>query len=200
MENGRLILRQGERALEIPFAAPYQAVNAMLAVRAAGYLGISWGIVSEGVKKASWPGRMEEIVPGVYLDGAHNEGGIRAFARAAAQLPGRRKILLFAVASDKEYKTMLRILFETLRPDEAVLTCILGSRGLDTETLRCTAKEVAKETGLSISMKTRQSAQEAFLAALQDKEEEDTVFCAGSLYLIGEIKDVIRRNCRDEGR
>ena len=200
MENGRLILHQGERALEIPFAAPYQAVNAMLAVQTAEYLGISWETASEGVKKAFWPGRMEEIVPGVYLDGAHNEGGIRAFARAAAQLPGRRKILLFAVASDKEYKTMLRILFETLRPDEAVLTCISGSRGLNTETLRCTAKEAAKETGLSISMKTRPSAQEAFLAALQDKEEEDTVFCAGSLYLIGEIKDVIRRNCRDEGR
>lgn len=200
MENGRLILRQGERALEIPFAAPYQAVNAMLAVRAAGYLGVSWETASEGVRKASWPGRMEQIASGVYLDGAHNEGGIRAFARAAAQLPGRRKILLFAVASDKEYKTMLCILFETLRPDEVVLTCISGSRGLDTETLRSTAEEAAKEAGLSTSMKTRPSAREAFLAALQDKGEEDAVFCAGSLYLIGEIKDVIRRNYRDEGR
>lgn len=200
LEQGHLFLRQGEKILEIPFAAPYQAVNAMLAVRAAEYLGISWQTASEGVRKASWPGRMEEIAPGVYLDGAHNEGGIRAFARAASLIPGKRKILLFAVASDKEYKTMLRLLFETLRPDEAVLTRIAGSRGLEVETLQATAEEAAREAGLSIPMTARPTAEEALLAVLQEKGEEDTVFCAGSLYLAGEIKDVIRRNCHDERR
>ena len=59
LEHGRLFLREGEKTLEIPFAAPYQAVNAMLAVRTAGYLGISWQAVSEGVRKTVWPGRME---------------------------------------------------------------------------------------------------------------------------------------------
>lgn len=200
LEQGHLFLRQGGRVLEIPFAAPYQAVNAMLAVRAAAELGISWQTASRGVKKASWPGRMEEIAPGVYLDGAHNEGGIRAFARAASQLPGKRKILLFAVASDKEYQTMLRLLFEMLRPDAVVLTRIAGSRGLDVEILRAKAEAAADEAGLSIPMTVRPLAEEAFFAALQDKGEEDAVFCAGSLYLAGEIKDVIRRNCRDERR
>ena len=200
LEHGRLFLREGEKTLEIPFAAPYQAVNAMLAVRTAGYLGISWQAVSEGVRKTVWPGRMEEIAPGVYLDGAHNEGGIRAFARAASQIPGKRKILLFAAASDKEYPTMLRLLFETLRPDAAVLTRIAGSRGLEVETLRAAAEKEAKEAGLSVPMTVRPTAEEALLAALQDKGEDDTVFCAGSLYLAGEIEDVIRRNHYDKRR
>ena len=56
----------------------------MLAVQAAEILGIPERAVREGLQKTVWPGRMEEIMPGVYLDGAHNEGGIRAFARAAA--------------------------------------------------------------------------------------------------------------------
>lgn len=198
VENGRLFLNQEEGRLEIPFAAPYQAVNAMLAVHAAKWLGISRETAAEGIRKASWPGRMEEIAPGVYLDGAHNEGGIRAFARAASQIFGKRKILLFAVASDKEYKMMLRLLFETVRPDAAVLTRISGSRGLEVETLQRTAEEAAREAGLSIPMTARPSAEEAFEIALQDKGEKDAVFCAGSLYLIGEIKDVIRRNCHDE--
>ena len=200
LEHGRLFLREGEKTLEIPFAAPYQVVNAMLAVRTAGYLGISWQAVSEGVRKTVWPGRMEEIAPGVYLDGAHNEGGIRAFARAASQIPGKRKILLFAAASDKEYPTMLRLLFETLRPDAAVLTRIAGSRGLEVETLRAAAEKEAREAGLSVPMTVRPTAEEALLAALQDKGKDDTVFCAGSLYLAGEIEDVIRRNRYDKRR
>ena len=93
---------------------------------------------------------------------------------------------------------MLRLLFEMLRPDAVVLTRIAGSRGLDVEILR--AKAEADEAGLSIPMTVRPLAEEAFFAALQDKGEEDAVFCAGSLYLAGEIKDVIRRNCRDERR
>ena len=60
----------------------------MLAVRTAGYLGISWQAVSEGVRKTVWPGRMEEIAPGVYLDGAHNEG---ESVRLPGCLPDSRK-------------------------------------------------------------------------------------------------------------
>lgn len=47
---------------------------------------------------------------------------------------------------------MLRLLFETLRPDAAVLTRIAGSRGLEVETLRAAAEKEAREVGLSVPM------------------------------------------------
>ena len=48
-------------------------------------------IAAAGIRNAVWRGRMEEIQDGVYLDGAHNEGGIRAFAGAAAEVAARRR-------------------------------------------------------------------------------------------------------------
>lgn len=201
-EHGGMILMIKEKSqrLFIPFEAEYQAVNACIAYQAALLLAVDGETAAAGIRNAVWRGRMEEIQDGVYLDGAHNEGGIRAFARAASQIPGKRKILLFAAASDKEYPTMLRLLFETLRPDAAVLTRIAGSRGLEVETLRAAAEKEAREAGLSVPMTVRPTAEEALLAALQDKGKDDTVFCAGSLYLAGEIEDVIRRNRYDKRR
>ena len=35
---------------------------------------------------------------------------------------------------------------------------------------------------------------QAFSKALEAKEEDGMLFCVGSLYLVGEIKDIIRRN------
>ena len=68
------------------------------------------------------------------------------------------------------------------------------------ETLRAAAEKEAREVGLSVPMTVRPTAEEALLAALQDKGKDDTVFCAGSLYLAGEIEDVIRRNRYDKRR
>lgn len=82
---------------------------------------------------------MEEIQDGVYLDGAHNEGGIRAFAGAAAEVAARRReesgkdgriFLLFAAVSDKNYESMLETLMRKLKPDRLVLTHLYTSRAL----------------------------------------------------------------------
>lgn len=196
-EDSRLL---SSEPLEIPFAARYQAANAMLAVKTAALLGIQERDIRQGVRKASWPGRMEEIRPGVYLDGAHNEGGIRAFAQAASALAVGRKILLFAVVSDKEYEEMSEILFREFEPDVLVLTQIAYGRGLDIAKLRAAAQRAMEETGSrGTKILIRPSVTEALKTALLEKTKEDTVFCAGSLYLIGEIKDVIRRNHDDRG-
>ena len=35
------------------------------------------GVFLEGMAHMHWPGRLEELLPGVYVDGAHNVGGIQ---------------------------------------------------------------------------------------------------------------------------
>ena len=58
--------------------------------------------IEEGLRETFWEGRMEEILPGVYVDGAHNEDGIRAFTRSVEEdgCIGKR-YLLFSAVNDK---------------------------------------------------------------------------------------------------
>ena len=43
-------------------------------------------------------------------------------------------------------------------------------------------------------MEAAEDVEKAFTRALEVKGDNGMLFCVGSLYLVGEIKDVIRRN------
>ena len=86
----------GRVSARLPFPALYQVWNSALAVRAAELLwedgrlgGITPAAVAQGLTSARHAGRMEQVLPGVYLDGAHNRAGVRAFrARNASPFCG----------------------------------------------------------------------------------------------------------------
>ena len=140
-QNMSFAYRGGETLFEIPFAAPYQLMNAALAIRALEVSGlpVTPGQAAEGVKKAKWPARMEEISSGVYLDGAHNADGIRAFLDAACRLKELRKPdhvrILFAVSADKDHQRMLSEIAERLKPDLWILSKMESHRTLSVEDL-----------------------------------------------------------------
>ena len=180
-----------EAVFTLPFAAPYQAANGALAIRAlelSGH-GPEVTVLKAGLKKAVWPARMEQIRKGIYLDGAHNEDGIRAFLEAACLIKDRKKprrtLILFAVASDKDYRKMLLKIGEELKPDLCFLTRMDSYRALPVEEL-----EKAALGTFSSDVKTRcfASVKEALAALFSEKAEDDLAFIAGSLYLAGEIK------------
>lgn len=138
------MIKEKSQRLFIPFEAEYQAVNACIAYQAARLLAVDGETAAAGIRNAVWHGRMEEIQDGVYLDGAHNEGGIRAFAGAAAEVAARRReesgkdgriFLLFAAVSDKNYESMLETLMRKLKPDRLVLTHLYTSRALPMEAM-----------------------------------------------------------------
>lgn len=76
--------------------AGYQAVNASLAVMAAEVLYRTENMemdrqaMLEGIRKTRWPGRMEEILPDVFIDGGHNEAGIAAFTEYSREISERQ--------------------------------------------------------------------------------------------------------------
>ena len=92
--------------------ARYQMENAALAVRAIEVLDkaqtITAQAIAKGVGACVWQGRMEELLPEVYVDGAHNDDGIRAFLETVSQdgVEGGRT-LLFSVVQDKDYRHMI---------------------------------------------------------------------------------------------
>ncbi len=180
---------------QIPFPAPYQAENAALAVKAVEVSGleIDREIVAEGLKRTVWPARMERILPGIYLDGAHNEDGIRAFLAAACLLKKEKKPdktwILFSVSSDKEYERMLKEIGERLQPDICLLSGMESGRALLAEVLLRTADKVMGPGTEIHCFDTVDGALERMLTA---KSSNDLVFITGSLYLAGEVKEKIQ--------
>ncbi len=182
-------------SFDVPFRAPYQGINSLLAVRAAELLGISYETIREGLRNASWPGRMEEILPGVFADGAHNEGGIRAFCEAASGIRDLRNAaevtLIFEVSSDKQYEEMLTHIAERLKPDRLILCSMKSYRALDTGTLLAAAEKIFP-AGSGTVLSLIPSLGEAFRTALDSRKEGGLVFIAGSLYLVGELQGMLK--------
>lgn len=70
-----------------------------------------------------WEGRMEPVLPGVILDGAHNDSGIEEFVKTARRLGKDTKVtLLFSCVSDKDYDGMIRTICEEIPFTEVIVT------------------------------------------------------------------------------
>ena len=197
--EGILLKEKGEKGLRlsIPFEAPYQAQNAEIAVTALRILrdqkgiftGITDAVICEGISAARWPGRMEKASENVYLDGAHNPGGIAAFIQAAGKIQkrtGKKAWLLFAAVADKEYGTMIEILCREVPAKQYIITEIEDGRKVSARELaevfhRYTSREVC----------ICPDVKKAFLTAAA-KKGNGKLFCVGSLYLIGEIRRMIK--------
>ena len=183
----------------IPSPARYQVMNALLALRAVEVSGLLGDMrlnkareqIRTGFLKMRWPARMEEVQPDVFLDGAHNPGGMEEFVKTGSELCADRKKranLLFSAVSDKNYHEMIRLIAASLPLDEVAVTHIDSDRGIKTETALHEFEEVThcEITGY-------QNTEDALLSMLHKQDEDHLLFCVGSLYLMGEIKAVLRR-------
>lgn len=174
--------------------AAYQRENCTLAIRAAEILDGGKTITEEqikaGVRNFSWAGRMEEVLPEVYVDGAHNGDGIRAFLETVAEdgCEGRR-ILCFSVVKDKDYEHMAEMLRESGLFRRAAVVGMRGERALSAERLK----------GLfagwsSPEPKVYDHVEDALYGLLQERQGEERIYVVGSLYLVGEIKELLEND------
>ncbi len=197
----------------VSFAAPYQAMNAALAVKVLEILEIE-GVNAEVCRKAlasvHWTGRMQQVAPDVWVDGAHNPGGIRAFIQAvkaqnglavqekqSAQQPDQGEQnaadmhpqiqLLFAAVSDKDYHEMIRLLCTELSPERVTVVQLKSERGLQADAL---ARQF-EDAGCS-HVTAFDSTKDALKHVLSAKKEGDHLYMVGSLYLIGEILEDLK--------
>ena len=197
----------------VSFAAPYQAMNAALAVKVLEILEIE-GVNAEVCRKAlasvHWTGRMQQVAPNVWVDGAHNPGGIRAFIQAvkaqnglavqekqSAQQPDQGEQnaadmhpqiqLLFAAVSDKDYHEMIRLLCTELSPERVTVVQLKSERGLQADAL---ARQF-EDAGCS-HVTAFDSTKDALKHVLSEKKEGDHLYMVGSLYLIGEILEDLK--------
>ena len=178
----------GDTTWELHNTALYQAENAMLALEVMRLLFGAEGKLScwqKALKEVVWQGRMEEVFPGIYVDGAHNVSAVERFIETVSAKTGRKAILFSAVA-DKEYEEMIARLCGMENVDFYVVTQIAGGRAADIQELSETFRRLTDRPVI-----VRKQLEEA-LDYVKENQKGRTVYCLGSLYLAGMIKEWIQ--------
>lgn len=174
----------------VPYLAPYQVVNSSLALLAVEAVDrehqIPLEVRLDGIRRTTWQGRMETVMPGVVLDGAHNAAGVNEFIKTVQSLEkDRRVVILFAAVVEKDYEKMIETICVGTDPSAVVVTQIDNDRVVPAEKL---ADIFRKYTAAPVT--PVQKIADAFEEALKERQD-GILFCVGSLYLVGELKSII---------
>ena len=207
----------------LPTEAKYQVENAVTAVTAAHFLfpdrEREWlrELIRRSLKSFWWEGRLEEAAPGVFVDGAHNPSAARRLMESVRGLASLRKAkevqLIFGASGDKDVGGVLRELC-VFPWNRILLTQYQGSRAASAENLRVFLEEPRENApdaaerekhlnGDSVvnappEIIVTESLEKAMELAY-DIGPEGLTLITGSLYLVGEVKHILRQKDRGSG-
>ncbi|MCG6929983.1 MAG: bifunctional folylpolyglutamate synthase/dihydrofolate synthase [Desulfofustis sp.] len=161
------------------------AVAAAVSLRRLGFP-IDDPAIDQGVGSARWPGRMELIDTGhrYLLDGAHNPAGIDYLIQSLAHYRYNKLIVIWASMGDKSYGGMLNALAAVA--DVLLLTRPHSERAAQ---LRDLYGQLRDTEGKSIGICS--SPAEARIEAEHQAGPGDLIVVAGSLYLVGEFRELL---------
>lgn len=170
----------------IPNKGSYQIRNTILAIAAMLELfGTEYLVLwKEALSNVYWPGRMEEVQPNIYVDGAHN---IPAIQTLVSEIP-EIDYLLYGAVEDKNYPEIIKEIISGMKVNQIVVTNLENPRGVPVHKL----EEIIKNCGQRV-VKNFNTVGEA-MEHLVNKKEEEKVLCIGSLYLVGEIMDYLHNH------
>lgn len=175
--------------LRLPLVGEHQKLNAALAIAVLKQIReftINEGQIRTGLQTVSWPGRMQSLTHNgrrILLDGAHNPAGAASLAAALKTFyPARRLTLILGILSDKDLFSVC----ESLAPlaSRILLVPVHSDRTADPRLL----EDVCKRANLSAFTASCSSAGEALSLAAAD----ELVVVTGSLYLVGEVMELLQ--------
>ncbi|MFA6357493.1 MAG: folylpolyglutamate synthase/dihydrofolate synthase family protein [Candidatus Omnitrophota bacterium] len=175
--------------LKLSLLGHHQLINAACAIEAIKALSsfgvkISARVIKRGIKNTCWPGRCEIIRrdPLVVLDGAQNLESAQVLKKAVEDnFKYKKLILVLGISRDKDISGICRTLGSLA--DQVILTCA--------QTLRATKpKQMAAYFRKKIYL--TQSVSEAKVLALKLAAKEDLILVTGSLFVVGEFRNVCR--------
>ena len=170
--------------LPLGLTGAHQKLNAALALEALRaaiphYL-CSDAQLAEGLAATRWPGRFEEVLPGVILDGAHNPPAMHTLVNTWRATHGdTRAHCVFAGAADKDLTEVLHILSPIV--ESWTLPPVQSPRIMSQEQLARLVREVSVAP-------VNQSATLAEALALPQRP----LLICGSFFLIGETLALIQ--------
>ena len=145
--------------------------------------------IKKGLLENVWPGRLEVISssPHILLDGAHNLVASQNLAEFIYQNFDDKKVtLVLGILDDKPYSAML----ENLLPicSKVILTRPIIERAISPEKIYPCAKAIISD------VKIISNVTEAFRYAVETALPDEVICVAGSLYVVGEVKEYVEKN------
>ena len=174
--------------LPLGLIGSHQRLNAALALAALRaaipHFLCSDAQLAEGLASTRWPGRFEELSPGLILDGAHNPPAMRTLVDTWRETRGEvRTHCIFAGAADKDLSGVMGILSPIV--SQWSLPPIQSPRMMPPAELAQLVRQVSKAP---VSMPTT-------LAEALQQTARPLLIC-GSFFLVGEALAQLR-NCAD---
>lgn len=190
----QLLKYNNEIDILLPLLGEHQIINLSVAMQAIEVLNnkdiidISIANIVKSIKNVSWKGRLEVLSnnPYVVIDGAHNIQGIKTLSRNIKNYFKYENLyLILGILADKDVEEMIKIITPMAKKVYSVTPNSI--RGELAESLK---DEVSK---FNKNCKAFDKYEEAYLEALNDASEKDLILASGSLYMIGDMRKIIRK-------
>ena len=195
VDSGGLDVRTTTRVLtemRLALSGRHQRDNAAVAVAvleelARAGLTIPDAAIREGLTGAAWPGRLERFQLGdteILLDAAHNRAGARALAAHLREIGWTGVTLIFGAMRDKDARGML----DALAPLCASIVCTTAPspRAMPAADLALVASGIPSMAGRTDAVGDPGAALE------HARRTGRRVVAAGSIFLIGPLRDILR--------
>ena len=179
--------------IDLALLGKHQLLNCSVAVHAIEEL-IGLGIkinkdnILRGLRNVKWPARLEVMnkKPLVVIDGAHNIDGIEKLTESIDMYFNYNKIILIlGILADKQVEEMIK-------------TIVPKVSRVITVTPHSDRAELAEELKVQVEKYTTyceaiEDYNEAYKKALGYCGEEDLLLVSGSLYMVGDMRRIIRK-------
>ncbi len=177
------------QSVEPNLRGPHQRLNAALAVRTVevvrGPLPYNDSAIDRGLSAVPWPGRFQVLARGaqtLVLDGAHNPAGAAALAATLrAEFPRQPATLILGVLEDKNWEPICRALAPIC--SRIIAVPVNNSRTANPEKVVSVFRAAQPRAAVSVAPSVAE--------ALALTRRDEIVVITGSLYLIGEVMELL---------
>ena len=189
----QLLKYNNEVDILLPLLGEHQITNLSVAMTAIEVLNninitnILLDSIVKSIKKVKWKGRLEVLSknPYVVIDGAHNIQGIETLSRNINKYFKYENLyLILGILADKDVQEMIKVIAPMAKKIYAVTP-----NSIRAELAEDLKREIIK---YNENCEAYDDYKEAYLTAINDANENDFVLASGSLYMIGDMRKIIR--------
>ena len=180
--------------VELPLLGEHQIYNLLVALKAFKVISEIEGFtitedeIKQSVRNVKWIGRLEMMnkSPMVVIDGAHNIQGINGLRKNVEKYFKYKNIyLLLGILADKQVEDMVKTICPLAKKVYAL------TPHSDRAELADELKKVIDK--YNDNCVVFENYEEAFKSALHEAGSEDLILISGSLYMVGDMRKIIRK-------